>query len=89
MSADLMSIIPFLIPVMLIQLVLFIIALLKWVKKKKLSNRIVWLLVIIFVNLFGPIIFLVLHSGARSYKIIFNYAISVFYKAYFSEYIYL
>lgn len=66
MSQDLMSklspIIPFLIPALLLQLVLFIVALMKWVKKKKLPNRIVWF-VILFANIIGPIAFLIYSSG--------------------------
>ena len=60
---ELMSLIPLLIPLFLIQIILLIVALVKWVKKKKLPNRMVWLVVIIFVNIFGALVFLIYSSG--------------------------
>ena len=49
---------PYLIPVVIIQLILTVTALLDWLKQPHLrGNRWVWLAVILFVNLFGPIIY--------------------------------
>ena len=51
---------PYLIPVVIIQLILMVVALLDWPKQPNLrGNRWVWLAVILFVNLFGPIIYFV------------------------------
>lgn len=49
---------PYLIPVVVIELILLVAALLDWLKRPVLrGNRWVWLVVILFVNLFGPIIY--------------------------------
>jgi len=49
---------PYLIPVVVIELILLVSALLDWLKRPVLrGNRWVWLVVILFVNLFGPIIY--------------------------------
>jgi len=49
---------PYLIPVVVIELILLAAALLDWLKRPVLrGNRWVWLVVILFVNLIGPIIY--------------------------------
>jgi hypothetical protein len=54
--SDIGRLIPLLIPVILIQLGLMIFALVDILKKKAArGNTIVWVLVIVFVNIFGPI----------------------------------
>lgn len=54
------EILPFLIPLLLIQLVLLIIALADLIKREKVrgGNKIVWGLVIVLVNVIGPILYL-------------------------------
>lgn len=55
-SDNLLRFVPLLIPLILIQLGLMIFALVDILKKQKArGNLIVWVLVIIFVNIFGPI----------------------------------
>jgi hypothetical protein len=51
---------PFLIPVLLIQLTLIIIALVDLVKRKRVKggNKILWGAIIILVDIIGPIIYL-------------------------------
>jgi uncharacterized membrane protein YhaH (DUF805 family) len=51
---------PLLIPLMIIQLALLIIAIVDLVKREHVTgdNKIVWALVIIFINMIGPIIYL-------------------------------
>jgi len=58
---------PFLIPLVILQFVLMIIALIDLVKREHITGtaKIVWLLVIIFVNLFGPIIYLAIGRKER------------------------
>jgi hypothetical protein len=52
--------IPFLIPVILLQLVLMVVALLDLVRRERTRGpKIVWLGVILAVNLIGPIIYLI------------------------------
>ena len=54
----LLEFLPYIIPVVIIQLILLVTALLDWIKRPVLrGNRWVWLAVILFVNLFGPIIY--------------------------------
>ena len=53
-----MQYLPYLIPVVVIELILLAAALLDWLKRPVLrGNRWVWLVVILFVNLIGPIIY--------------------------------
>ncbi len=48
------------IPLVLLQISLVLIALWDWFKKREYleQNKLVWLLVILFFNLFGPVIYL-------------------------------
>lgn len=56
---ELTKFIPFLIPVILLQLGLLVVALIDLVRREQTRGpKWVWALVIIFVNLFGPIIYL-------------------------------
>jgi len=49
---------PFLIPVLLIQLILMVVALLDLIRREKTRGpKWVWVLVILFVNLLGPILY--------------------------------
>lgn len=52
---------PVLIPVVLIQLTLLIIALMDLVKRQHVrgGNKIVWALVIVFISMIGPIVYLI------------------------------
>lgn len=58
---DIMEYLPIIIPLLLLQITLMITALLHLVKNDRLdrNNKIVWALVIIFVNLIGPILYLI------------------------------
>jgi hypothetical protein len=50
---------PFLIPLILLQLVLMIVALLDLIRRKRAKGpKWVWALVIVFVNIIGPIVYL-------------------------------
>ena len=53
---------PFLIPVVLIELVLLLITLMDLVKREYVrgGNKIVWVLVIIFISMIGPILYLII-----------------------------
>ncbi|MEN8614079.1 PLD nuclease N-terminal domain-containing protein [Dehalogenimonas sp. THU2] len=55
------DLLPLLIPVIIIELVLLVIALMDLVKRKRVKgeSKVVWALVIIFINLIGPIVYLV------------------------------
>jgi len=55
---ELIKYIPYLIPVMVVQLILLVVALLDLLKREKTRGpKWAWALVILFVNLFGPIIY--------------------------------
>jgi uncharacterized membrane protein len=63
MPADFTAIgrmLPFILPVLLIELGLMVFALVDVVKRKRVrgDNKVVWILIIILVNLIGPIIYL-------------------------------
>jgi len=58
---DLSTLIPFLIPIMLLQIVLIVVALKDLMGRERTKGpRWAWALVIVFVNFFGPIIYLLL-----------------------------
>ncbi len=55
---EIMEYLPLLIPVLIIQLILIVVALLDWRKRETTRGpKWAWLLVILFVNLIGPIIY--------------------------------
>lgn len=57
---ELLKYIPYLIPVAVVQLVLLVVAILDLLKREKTRGpKWIWVLVILFVNLFGPIIYFV------------------------------
>ena len=55
-----LKILPFLIPLFIIQVALTVIALVDLVKRERVrgGNKLVWVLVIILINIIGPIIYL-------------------------------
>ena len=59
------EILPILLPIILIQLGLMVYALLKVVKQQqfKYLNKPVWVLIVMFLQLFGPIAYLILERG--------------------------
>ncbi|GLO65353.1 PLD nuclease N-terminal domain-containing protein [Oceanobacillus kimchii] len=56
---ELLEYLPIILPFVIIQIILMIIALIDWSKNKESfdSMKLVWLIVIIFLNIFGPIIY--------------------------------
>jgi hypothetical protein len=56
------DLLPFLIPVFLLELGLMIWALIDVVKRKRVTggNKLVWILIIVLVNIIGPIIYLLI-----------------------------
>lgn len=61
MTQDWMSLLPFLVPLILLELILLIIALVDLVKREHVrgENKIVWALIIIFIQTIGPIVYLI------------------------------
>ncbi len=55
-----LNMLPFLIPLFIIQVALMVIALVDLVKRERVrgGNKVVWVLVIILVNIIGPIVYL-------------------------------
>ena len=65
----LVDMLPFLIPLIIVELALLIFALVDLLKRTHLSNnaRIIWALVIIFVGVIGPIIYFIF--GRKEYPV--------------------
>ncbi len=61
MNFELGSFILFLIPLFLLQLALLVIAIVDLAKREHVTggNKLIWVLVIIFINVIGPIIYLI------------------------------
>ena len=61
MSELLKDMLPFLIPLIILELALLIFALVDLLKREKVrgDNKIVWALVIIIVNIIGPVIYFI------------------------------
>lgn len=57
----LVDILPFLIPVIILEIALLVFALVDLFKREHMSsnNRLIWALVIILINIIGPIIYLI------------------------------
>lgn len=55
------ELLPLLIPLIIVQFVLVVYALinLKNAPKVKFDNKLIWVLIIVFINIFGPIIYLI------------------------------
>lgn len=55
------EILPFLIPLLILQLILLIVALVDLIKRQKVrgGNKVLWALIIVFVNIIGPIVYLI------------------------------
>ncbi len=53
---------PFLIPLLILQLALLIIALVDLIKRQKVrgDNKVPWALLIVLVNIIGPVVYLIL-----------------------------
>ena len=57
---------PFLIPLIVIELVLVVIALVDLIKRPQVrGNKLVWVLIIVFVEIIGPILYLALGRKER------------------------
>jgi hypothetical protein len=62
-SMDLiMGMLPFLIPLIIIELTLMIVALVSIVRHNsfKVGNRVIWILVVVLINIIGPILYFIL-----------------------------
>jgi len=59
-SIDLTKLIPLLIPILLVQIALLVAAIVDLIRQPKTRGpKWVWVLVIVFVNIFGPIIYFI------------------------------
>jgi hypothetical protein len=58
---QLTSLLPFLIPIVIIEIGLMVWALVDVVKRERVrgGNKVVWILIIVLVNLFGPIVYFI------------------------------
>jgi hypothetical protein len=55
------EILPFLIPLLILQLALLIVALVDLIKRQKVrgDNKVLWALLIVLVNIIGPVVYLI------------------------------
>lgn len=62
MNMDVQEYLPFLIPLLLLQLVLMVTALVMIIRQKhfKYLNKVVWIIVVLVLNIIGPILYFVL-----------------------------
>ena len=60
--SEITELLPFLIPILLIELALLVIAVVDIAKREHVrgGNKIVWILIIVLINIIGPIIYLAL-----------------------------
>ncbi len=65
LDSTLTQYLPFLIPVIILQLTLMFTALIHILRHKtyKVGNRTLWILVVLFINIFGPIAYFVFGRG--------------------------
>lgn len=61
MVSEIMNYLPIILPLVLLQLILMSVAIINLVKNDRINqtNKIIWALVIVFLNLFGPILYLI------------------------------
>ena len=55
------EILPFLIPLLILQLILLVVALVDLIKRQKVrgDNKVLWALLIVLVNIIGPVVYLI------------------------------
>jgi hypothetical protein len=60
MNADITKMIPFLIPVLILELALIVIALLDLAKRARVTgnSKVLWIIIIVFIQIFGPVAYL-------------------------------
>lgn len=58
---ELLEVLPFLLPVIILEMVLLIIALIDVIKRKHVrgDNKIIWILVIVLFQIIGPLVYLI------------------------------
>ncbi|MCC4722999.1 PLDc N-terminal domain-containing protein [Salinicoccus sp. RF5] len=62
MNMDVQEYLPFLIPLLLLQLVLMVTALVMIIRQEhfKYLNKVVWIIIVLLLNIIGPILYFVL-----------------------------
>lgn len=70
-TQKLMDLVWIIVPLLMVHLTLTGIALWQWNKKKEIlgQNKLIWILIILFINFFGSIIFLIYSQGINAYDI--------------------
>lgn len=66
---EIMDLVWIIVPLFVVQLTLTGIALWQWNKKKEKlgQNKLIWILIILFINFFGSVIFLIYSQGIDAY----------------------
>ncbi|GAB3057196.1 PLDc N-terminal domain-containing protein [Salinicoccus sesuvii] len=62
MNIEVQEYLPFLVPLLILQLILVVTALIMIIRQQhfKYLNRIAWIIIVIILNIFGPILYFVL-----------------------------
>ncbi|GAA0359597.1 hypothetical protein GCM10008932_10270 [Alkalibacterium iburiense] len=61
MASEIMNFLPIILPLLVLQLILLVVAIVHLVKNDRLdqTHKLIWALVIVFVNIIGPILYLI------------------------------
>ena len=61
MASEIMNFLPIILPLLVLQLILLVVAIVHLVRNDRLdqTHKLIWALVIVFVNIIGPILYLI------------------------------
>ena len=68
-TGDLIQALPYAVPLLLLGLILLVVGLLDLIKREHVTggNKIIWVLVMVFVQIIGPIVYLAIGRREKSY----------------------
>jgi hypothetical protein len=68
-TEDLIQALPYVVPLLVLELILLVVALVDLIKRERVAggNKIVWVLVMVFVQIIGPIVYLAIGRREKSY----------------------
>lgn len=68
-TGDLIQALPYLVPLLVLEIILLIVALVDLIKREHVTggNKIIWVLVMVFVQIIGPIVYLAIGRREKSY----------------------
>lgn len=62
---EIMEYLPFIIPIIIVELVLMVVALIHLLKNKKFrfGNQVLWIVIVVFLQIIGPILYFTIGRG--------------------------